>query len=356
MSRSCHTDHTPATSPPVPGLLSLLLHLFAAACQPASPGASTSGPLPEGALDLPDTVPPGLSGLDSDSTGAVWAVAERGPPRLVRWSGLPTGLMPHQTWEITGLPEGEEPESLALDGGPPVLGATDAENREGGAADPMPPVLWIGTEGDAPLTSLRPADHIYRLEPETNATTVPVGPPLVLPWSLFGLDGVDANTGIEGLCSLPSPSSPIPPARHPSGAPLGLIAVGEATKTHDGRRVAPLARLDAHGWSPFFVPLTTKKGKLSALHCTQDGAILAIERHYEDLALLHITLPDPNKGDTPALAKVHILPLPPTIQPGTYNFEGLTQAGPDLLWLTDNQSKSLSGPTRLHRTPYPQAP
>jgi hypothetical protein len=354
MSRFCHTDHRPTSASPVPAPLSLLLFAVVAACQSGTSGAPAPGPRPEGAIDLPEAVPPGLSGLESDPTGALWAVAERGPPRLVRWSALPIDPLPHQTWTITGLPEGEEPESLAIEPGSGVT--SDTQPHEGGGVSPMLPVLWIGTEGDAPLTSLRPADHIYRLEPQSSATTVAVGPPLVLPWSLFGLDGVDSNTGIEGLCSLPSPSTPIPPARHPSGAPLGLIAVGEATKTQDGRRVAPLARLDAHGWSPFFVPLTTKKGKLSALHCTNDGAILAIERHYEDLALLHITLPDPNKGDTPALAKVHILPLPPTIQPGTHNFEGLTQTGPDLLWLTDNQNKEVTGPTRLHRTPYPQVP
>lgn len=258
-----------------------LWSLLLAACSPATPA-------PDGALvEVEDQA--GLSDLAIDASGALWAVAER-PAALVQIE--PTAL----TLPIRGLPEGVEPEALSI-------------SPEG--------TVRIGTEGDGE----RAEDGLYTLIPtDTEATATDR---VAFPWAPWGLVAAE-NQGVEAMCEGTS-----------------RWVAGEPVLVEQGRRLAPLARWTGSAWESLRLPLSTPNGKISALACDEDGSLWAIERHYEDLALLHVTV-----GEA---VTVQTCALPAWLRDPEANWEGLTIDGDTLLWISDNQNATVRGPTLLAR-------
>lgn len=255
------------------------------ACRAADPAATA---LPVRAL----AGPAGLSDLAIDPQGVLWAVSER-PAALVRLEDPATRL------PITGLPDGVEPEALAI--GPDGT-------------------FWIGTEGRGD----REQDGTYTLA--LSGSGAAATEPVPFPWAPWGRVASN-NEGVEAMC-----------------AGVDRWAAGEPTFNQDGRRLAPLARWTGSSWEPHAVPLTTPHGKISALACDADGSLWAIERHYQDLALLHLSdLGAAVVTSTPCA-------LPAWMRAIDANWEGLAIRGDTLLWISDNQTLVVTGPTRLAET------
>ena len=259
----------------------LLWSLLPAACSPATPA-------PEGGLvEIEDQA--GLSDLATDPDGGLWAVAER-PAALVQIE--PT----RRSLPITGLPAGVEPEALSI--GPD------------GA-------LRVGTEGDGQ----RADDGIYTLTLTDGGAVA--GDRQAFSWSPWGLVA-EENQGIEAMCE---------------GASRWVA--GEPVVVEQGQRFAPLARWTGEDWETFRLPLSTANGKISALACDADGTLWAIERHYQDLALLHVNV---SEGVT-----VETCTLPAWLRDPEANWEGLTLNDNALYWISDNQNATVRGPTLLAR-------
>lgn len=285
-----------------------LLGLAACAGRPAP----DAGVLREAGLAaLPDGYAHGLSDLVVVADGAAWAVAER-PAALqpLAAAGPPPAALP-----IRGLPAGVEPEALA----PAAAGG-----------------WWLGTEGEGE----RSADLIARARVEGDVLVVDLDASLRIEWAWFELLAPE-NKGVEGLCAQGE----------------ALIAVGEPVADGPTGRRAPLARWQAGAWFTGWVPLQTTAGKLSAVACDPDGGLWLIERHYADLALLRV---DPGfslapAGAPPAALTVARCALPPAFIAASaaseVNWEGLAVEGDRLRWLSDNQSRSVEGPSLHAWTP-----
>ena len=265
------------------------LLLLPLACTPKA----TAPPAPEGALtEVVGAV--GLSDLATDPQGRLWAVAER-PAALVRVDASGVVVL-----KITGLPEGVEPEALAID--------ADGAMR-------------VGTEGEGS----RADDGIYPIT--VGAGTAEAHDREAFPWAPWGLMAAD-NQGIEAMC-----------------AGKERWVAGEPVLTDAGRREAPLARWTRQGWQALRLPLQTSEGKISALACDPDDSLWAIERHYEELELLQVTVA-PDGGVT-----VSRCGIPTWLRAANANWEGLAVDGDELVWVSDNQNATVSGPTRLARIP-----
>ena len=144
---------------------------------------------------------------------------------------------------------------------------------------------------------------------------------------------VEENHGIEGLC----------------GVDRSLAAGLESVGIADGKRWAPIVRIEAGAiirthrlW------LTSPTGKLSSLDCRRgpDGTldVLAIERDFEVTRVLRFTL-GTAIDVTPRVA----LDLSAAIH-GRLNLEGIAWLpGGDVVAVTDNQWKVITGPSLLLR-------
>ena len=279
-----------------------MLHWMLLAC------ARSAAPLPAGVTELDTQGHAGLSGLAVGPDAQLWAVTER-PAALLRLDRSASAVV--ASWPITGLPDGVEPESVAV--------------AASGA-------LWIGTEGQVPG---RPNDGVYQLqlEPTRAVATARDG----VPWSAWSLRA-EANRGLEGLCS----------------AGETLLAVGEPTESGPGGRRAPLALRTAEGWRPHWLALHTKTGKAAGLWCTPTPTggvrVAMLERHYGVLTLheAHLSA-DAAAGST--LSSSSALPLPAALAALGANFEGLARVGSGWLLLSDNQTHRVTGPTYFATLP-----
>lgn len=249
----------------------------------------------------------GVSGL---AVADGWiAVEERGHRLLIREFQRELRAVP-----VQGVPAGLDLEAVAV--------GTDG--------------VWLGTEG----LGERDQDLLLRVVPEgAGEGAAHVDEERALAYTPFGLRG-EHNRGVEGLCA----------------AGELLLAGAEVSREVDGQRQAPAWLLQADGSvRPLWLGLRSRKGKLAALDCRQDGADLlawGVERHYGVRHILRWRIPP-----GPALAVV--LPeaswdLEPALA-GAPNPEGLALVGLDpdgaveVLVITDNESGPQVGPTRLAR-------
>lgn len=249
---------------------------------------------------VPIETAPGLSGLAVDDSGAIWTVAER-DEKAYRITLDGTRAVT-QTLAITGVPDGDDLEAIA------VLG--------GGK-------LAFGTEGrkDGVATVLL-AEH--------RDGAVAVTGKIELPEARVGIE-LENNHGAEGVC----------------GVGETIVVAIEGAGQQGGKRWAPVVRIErGEILRTYRVWLTTQTGKLSALDCRldDDGAIsvLAIERHFEVTKMLTFTL-GPAEDITPAES----LDLGPVLK-GTLNLEGIvwTKDG-GVVAVVDNQWKGITGPSEL---------
>lgn len=268
----------------------------------------TASPPPPGVRHVDTAGEAGLSGLTVGPDGQAWAVSER-PGALLQLdldAGRVTRALP-----LTGLSDGAEPESVAV--------------TASGA-------LWIGTEtGEAG----RRSDAVVRVE--VTASSASVVERDNVPWRAWGLEP-EGNRGLEGLCAVGEV----------------LVVAGEPTRGSGADRQAPLGVRGPRGWAPHWLPLRSDSGKVSALWCepSPEGGLLltVIERHYEVLLVHQAHLPeDSAPGST--LDLLGEIAVPEVISSLSANFEGLARHGEGWLLLSDNQSRTVTGPTRLVRLP-----
>jgi hypothetical protein len=263
---------------------------------------------------LPLDVPPGMSDLAVDDHGTLWAVAERA--RAVAKIDL-----------VTDVERGAKPAPNTLIAVLRIVGIPDGFDTEA--------ITWleadrfaIGTEG----TNEAAAEI---LTAELREGAIVVTGRRALAERELGVK-LTINHGVEALC----------------GRDGELLAAIEAVGTHeDGRRWAPIVRVRgavhdgevevARLW------LTSRKGKISALHCTLDGegtaTVTAIERHFGVARILAFEL---RRGDSEVTPRI-VHDLHPVLQ-DAYNLEGVARLRDGrLVLINDNQSRTVSGPTQL---------
>lgn len=269
----------------------------------------------------------GLSGLAFDGT-TLWSVAER-KRSLVSW----VVARPHADFALDVprhhpfvLAPGDDVESLSwLDG-----------QR-----------FALGLEGQA---EGRDSDRLLFVERERDTPSFGTVGDATLRHAEWGLRA-PTNRGIEALC-------------HAAGV---LFAACEDPRQAADGRLAPFSgyhiveKAFAHG----YLRLTSGTGKISAIECGLEAGRLrffAIERHYGVLRILRWELP----GDwfsTTRASTVPVLDRSPIVSeilfeldgklPPDANAEGLAwlRERNELLVVTDNQSATVTGPSRLLRVP-----
>ena len=258
-------------------------------------------------LSLPEH--PGISGAASIGDGRAVLVAERRSDLLVVTlaDGRLVGQVP-----IDGLDPARDLESVAyLSDGSFVMGT------EAGADD-------------------RPTDPLYKVTSEgSSATLVETLTLSYAPWDML----MGSNHGVEGLCV----------------AGDWLLAGVEEVIEQGGGRIAPLGvlALSGGGWRPFGIQLTTSKGKIAGLYCSQQTAdgpieVWAIERHFGVSRVLHFEITELTstpEGHYSLLTAEVVVDLAP-LQDDLPNFEGLIRLDDGRFWLvSDNDYGGVSGPT-----------
>ncbi len=247
---------------------------------------------------LPIEAPPGMSDLTVDEHGVLWAISER--DRLVLEIQLGKPPIQHK---LEGLTLGLDTEAIvSLGGGRFALGIE-------GSIAPIAGLVTAELRGaDLVATSTRPLAN-----------------------KDLGI-AITINHGIEALC----------------GRDGELLAAAETVgKLPDGRRWAPIIRLRGDEIHASRLYLTTKAGKISAMHCTiaDDGTaqVTAIERHFGVVRLLTFTMRRDEVDITPTVE----LDLFPILH-DNFNLEGITRL-PDgrFVAINDNQTKRAEGPTQL---------
>jgi hypothetical protein len=248
--------------------------------------------------EVPVATPPGMSDLTLDERGVLWAVSERDRMVIELELGKPPVSHP-----LDGVAFGQDTEAiLALGGGRFAIGV------EGGVA-PAAAVLTAELRGDKVVVT------------DTRALTD----------KDVGLE-LEINHGIEALC----------------GKDGDLVAAIETVgKTSDGRRWAPLVRVNGASIHTTRLYLTSKAGKISGMHCTigDDGVaqVTAIERHFGVVRLLEFAL----ARDAAEVTPVVDLDLFPVLH-DNWNFEGVTRLRDGrLVLVNDNQTDKVRGPTHL---------
>lgn len=223
----------------------------------AEPPAATSPAVAVTAHALADRDLPGLSDLAERPGGGRVAVAERNRA-LVLLDGTPVTVS--ATVPLLGVPDDVDIEALTfLDRQRAVLGTERHTDQRDDDA------LLLATEVTA-------ASGV-KWQVQTGHK---------IPYRLWNLQA-SSNHGVEGLCALP-------------GAATVLAAV-EHVEQRGAARLAPLGVLDwnAGRWTPYWLQLTSKDGKPSALWCEvqPDGAVQLwlIERHYGTSRIVRAVLP-----------------------------------------------------------------
>ncbi len=256
---------------------------------------------------IPLATAPGLSGLATDDTGALWTVSERGE-RAYRVTLDADDKPTLETFEITGRTFKDlDLEAMAVLGGGRFA---------------------LGTEGRVPGVAT-----VLLAERRDGALVITSD--IVLSNAEVGIE-MAANHGAEGLCG--------------TGDTI-IVAIEGAGGTGPDARWAPIVRLAAGKIvRTHRLPLTTATGKISALDCTvaTDGTISgwAIERHFEVTKIISFTIPALGQGGE-TLTPTVVLDLGAVLN-SRLNLEGIARL-PDgrLVAVVDNQWKTLNGNSEL---------
>jgi hypothetical protein len=270
--------------------------------------------------EVPIDTKPGLSGLAVDEAGALWAVAERG--------GLPNP-MTHT------LAQGPETEAYRI-----TLDANLAPTvwpfpvRGVPADSDLEAMAWLGPNQFAFGTEGSIEGIATVLTAEKKADEIDITGTIVLDEATLGTS-LEANEGAEGLC----------------GSGDTIIVAIEGAGTTDGKRWAPVARIEAGKVARVHkLWLLTTTGKISSLDCTiaRDGTVngWAIERHFEVTRIVRFTLPPVGHGSDD-VHPVEMLDLGPVLH-SKLNLEGIAEL-PDgrVIAVVDNQWKTITGPSEL---------
>lgn len=295
-------------------IAALLLAAAAAACggraaEPARPEPAVPATLTD--VHRQELASPGVTGLSDlarDPDGRTWAVAERVRValRVDRPGAAPVAV------PLVGVPEEVDVEGIAWLDRERVALATESD-RGARKTD----ALLLARLGPAGIEVVGRRD---------------------LDYSLFPLDPI-GNQGLEGLCH----------------AGPYLVASVETVIANPEERFAPIAVLEVASdrWTPLFVRLTTRTGKISALACLvrRDRSIdvLAIERHFEVARLIRFRIPAPLPAGRPPLVldPVVVAELAPAMI-HQENFEGLLWDGARAVSLVvDNDWTHVTGPNLL---------
>ena len=261
-------------------------------------------------LDVADVG--GFSDLTADESGRLWTVAERDPVLLA--------IKPAEN-------EGEYviSERVSLSG---VSRTVDAESLAYLGAD-----TWaIGTEG---RERGRHDDLIYIAKRSDDA--VRVVDTINFPYDLWSMTA-DRNKGIEALCYV--------------DGELWVSNENVVISADKESRLAPLGRLPlaARAWQRYWLRLTSRAGKISAMTCNNsaDGRwleLIAVERHYGIARIVRGCVDRTLSSGEIELEPVvdlaaYLLPLP--------NLEGIVVL-PDQRYvlISDNQMFNIQGPTEV---------
>ena len=243
----------------------------------------------------------GLSGLAKDAHGAMWTVAERAD-RVYRIT-LDAAMVPTiSAFVVEGVPERNDLEGIEV---------LDDDH------------FAFGTEGKVPGIATVLLAH-------REDSRILVDRVIDLPESQLGLP-IPGNQGAEGIC-------------HADGT---LVVAIEATGVVNGRRWAPIAFVEGGVITRVDrLFLTSATGKLSALDCVRDGAVIhawAIERHFETTHLVAFDLGPESRDIVPTV----LLDLTHAVA-GKLNIEGLVRlAAHRFAAVVDNQWKVITGPNEL---------
>jgi hypothetical protein len=281
-----------------------LLLVMLAACG----GTAERGPQPQqpahapAFIEVPLATAPGLSGLATDESGALWTVAERA--RTAYRITLDAALHPTvDPYPIEGGHNGYDLEAIAVLGGGAFAFGT--ENQRSGVA-----TIQLAMQ----------RGHTLAITNTITITDQDVGVPL------------DANHGAEGVCGVGST----------------VIAALESWSTEPHRWAPVLRIIDGVVVRAHRLSLTSATGRISSLDCTidADGTVhaLAIERHFEVMRVLAFTLP----RDAPETIQPTVILDVGAELNGKANLEGIARlADGRLVAVVDNQWKTIEGESRL---------
>ena len=287
--------------------------LSALACAGPRGGA---GPAPEPVaagrarvVSLPETLPPGLSGLAWLPDGRLLAVSERAGQVVLL---DPTGVSAPEVRPVSGVPDGLDLEAVAHLGGDRVALGTESHDP-GRSVD----VVLLGTIGPGGVAVSQAID---------------------LAWAPFGIRP-SPNRGVEAVCM----------------AGGTLVAVAEEVGSASGRRFAPVWLRDLSGGpvQTARLLLSSEEGKVSGLSCRpgpdHEVVLTAIERHYATRRLVSWVLPI---DGTEPVAPERVLDLQGAMGERSLNPEGLALDPAGGAWIvSDNDHGGVSGPAMLVHLP-----
>jgi hypothetical protein len=154
---------------------------------------------------------------------------------------------------------------------------------------------------------------------------------LTVNYSLWDMHAKN-NQGIEGVCY----------------SHQQLLVAGETASRVSNTRAAPMARYDLQTktWNPFWLALTSDKGKISDITCRLTGNKLdvwGIERHFSISKILHFRVPINVPKHT--LIQPEISYDVTKVLGDIPNFEGIAYVHDQVMLISDNHYGIITGPT-----------
>ena len=263
----------------------------------------------------------GISGLAPAGDETFWLISEL-DRKLYRVALTESGAEVQATLAVDGAPEWRDLESVAVVATEPVMR------------------LAFGTEVVDRETALR------LVFGEVDATGVKIqGPEWSIEYKNLSMTA-QMNRGITGLCS----------------AGGQVMAIAELNKEHFGARLAPVGvrALREDKWRNYVLKLTSERGRIAGVACraSNDGRIeaAAIERHAEVLRLLRFSVPTGAAPAAPLSAPIEptVIDLGSAFGDAPPNYESIAWVNTtELILVSDNDSGTVVGPTRLLRIRLP---
>ena len=275
-----------------------------------------AGPVPEPVsggrvrMDaLPETLPPGLSGLSWLPDGRLLAVSERASQVVLL---DPSRRKAPESLSVQDVPEGLDLEAVAHLGGDRVAFGTESQ-ASGRTSD----VVLVGTLGPKGIRVSQAID---------------------LAWTPFGMKPA-ANRGVEAVCA----------------AGGTLVAVAEEVGSVDGQRFAPVWLRDLGGGTgrTARLLLSSDEGKVSGIACRpgpdREVVITGLERHFSSRRIVTWTL---SLDEAAPVVPSRTMDLAEALGSEPLNPEGLALDPAGGLWIvSDNDYGGVSGPAMLLHIP-----